>query len=163
IGPGRWYRCGRTIEMRVSPMRYPRDMIGYGPNTPRADWPGGARIAVQFVLNYEEGGENSVLHGDAASEAFLADVIGAAPWPGQPSALERPVGGRRRPPGRLPAAPPSVHRTRPAGDRLRGGNGADARARAARRHAGRRLGDRQPWLQVGRAQGHGRRDRARPD
>lgn len=69
--------------MRVSPMRYPRDMIGYGPNTPRADWPGGARIAVQFVLNYEEGGENSVLHGDAASEAFLADVIGAAPWPGQ--------------------------------------------------------------------------------
>jgi len=64
-------------------MRYPRDMHGYGPNPPRANWPGGANIAVQFVLNYEEGGENNVLHGDAASEAFLADVVGAAPWPGQ--------------------------------------------------------------------------------
>jgi OHCU decarboxylase len=64
-------------------MRYPRNMLGYGPNPPDADWPGGARIAVQFVLNYEEGGENSILHGDAASEAFLVDVIGAVPWPGK--------------------------------------------------------------------------------
>ncbi len=64
-------------------MRYPRDMLGYGPNPPDPQWPGKARIAVQFVLNYEEGGENNILHGDAASEAFLADVIGAAPWPGQ--------------------------------------------------------------------------------
>ncbi|WP_421951258.1 allantoinase PuuE [Pelagibacterium sp.] len=63
-------------------MRYPRDLAGYGPNPPRADWPGGANIAVQFVLNYEEGGENNILHGDEASEAFLADVVGAAPWPG---------------------------------------------------------------------------------
>ena len=63
--------------------RYPRDMLGYGPNPPFADWPGGANVAVQFVLNYEEGGENNVLHGDAASEAFLVDVIGAAPWPGK--------------------------------------------------------------------------------
>jgi putative urate catabolism protein len=46
-------------------------------------WPGDARIAVQFVLNYEEGGENSILHGDAASEAFLSDIVGAVPWPGQ--------------------------------------------------------------------------------
>jgi OHCU decarboxylase len=63
-------------------MRYPRDFRGYGSNPPNANWPGGANIAVQFVLNYEEGGENNILHGDAASEAFLADVVGAAPWPG---------------------------------------------------------------------------------
>jgi urate oxidase len=64
-------------------MRYPRDMQGYGANPPQANWPGGAHVAVQFVLNYEEGGENNILHGDAGSEAFLADVVGAAPWPGQ--------------------------------------------------------------------------------
>ena len=64
-------------------IRYPRDMHGYGSNPPHADWPGGAHVAVQFVLNYEEGGENNILHGDAASEAFLVDVLGAAPWPGQ--------------------------------------------------------------------------------
>jgi OHCU decarboxylase len=64
-------------------MRYPRNLHGYGPNPPHAKWPGGANVAVQFVLNYEEGGENNILHGDAASEAFLVDVIGAAPWPGQ--------------------------------------------------------------------------------
>lgn len=63
--------------------RYPRDMIGYGPRIPNANWPGGARVAVQFVLNYEEGGENCILHGDAASEAFLSDIPGAAMWPGQ--------------------------------------------------------------------------------
>ena len=63
-------------------MRYPRDMQGYGRTPPDAKWPGGAYVAVQFVLNYEEGGENNILHGDAASEAFLVDVIGAAPWPG---------------------------------------------------------------------------------
>lgn len=54
---------------------YPRDLIGYGPNPPHADWPGGARIAVQVVLNYEEGAENTVLHGDPASETFLSDMI----------------------------------------------------------------------------------------
>ncbi len=63
--------------------RYPRDMIGYGATPPQANWPGGARIAVQFVLNYEEGGENNVLHGDTASEAFLSEIVGAAAWPGQ--------------------------------------------------------------------------------
>ncbi len=63
--------------------RYPRDMRGYGAKTPDAKWPGGARIAVQFVVNYEEGGENNTLHGDAASEAFLSEIVGAAPWPGQ--------------------------------------------------------------------------------
>ncbi|WP_085027412.1 allantoinase PuuE [Ensifer aridi] len=63
-------------------MRYPRDLLGHGPN-PRVVWPGEARIAVQFVLNYEEGGENCVLHGDAASEAFLSEIVGAQAWPGQ--------------------------------------------------------------------------------
>ncbi len=62
--------------------RYPRNMVGYGANAPDPGWPGGARIAVQMVLNYEEGGENCVLHGDAASEAFLSDIAGAAMWPG---------------------------------------------------------------------------------
>ena len=62
---------------------YPRDMVGYGRTPPFADWPGGARIALQFVINYEEGGENNILHGDAASEAFLSEIVGAAPWPGQ--------------------------------------------------------------------------------
>ena len=64
-------------------IRYPRNMLGYGEKTPDPKWPGGARIAVQFVLNYEEGGENCVLHGDAASEAFLSEIVGAAQWPGQ--------------------------------------------------------------------------------
>jgi OHCU decarboxylase len=63
--------------------RYPRDMIGYGPNAPDAKWPGGAKIAVSLVLNYEEGGENNILHGDGQSEAFLSDIAGAAQWPGQ--------------------------------------------------------------------------------
>jgi putative urate catabolism protein len=56
---------------------YPRDMVGYGPNPPHAQWPGQARIALQFVLNYEEGAENNVLHGDPASETFLSEIIGA--------------------------------------------------------------------------------------
>jgi putative urate catabolism protein len=62
---------------------YPRDLVGYGRTPPNPEWPGGARVAVQVVLNYEEGGENAVIHGDAASEAFLSDIVGAAPWPGQ--------------------------------------------------------------------------------
>lgn len=61
---------------------YPRDLIGYGKNPPDPAWPGGARVAVQFVVNYEEGGENSILHGDAASEAFLSESIGALPVQG---------------------------------------------------------------------------------
>ncbi len=64
-------------------MRYPRDMTGYGGKIPFANWPNGAKIAVQIVLNYEEGGENNILHGDAASEGFLSEITGAVPWPGQ--------------------------------------------------------------------------------
>ncbi len=62
---------------------YPRDLRGYGRTPPDPQWPGQAAIAVQIVLNYEEGGENSILHGDAASEAFLSEINGAVPWPGQ--------------------------------------------------------------------------------
>jgi len=62
---------------------YPRDMIGYGQRTPDPKWPGAAHIAVQFVVNYEEGGENNILHGDGASEAFLSEIVGAVAWPGQ--------------------------------------------------------------------------------
>ncbi len=62
---------------------YPRDLVGYGSTPPDPQWPDNAAIAVQIVLNVEEGGENNILHGDAASEAFLSEIIGAAPWPGQ--------------------------------------------------------------------------------
>ena len=61
---------------------YPRDLVGYGPTPPHAAWPNGARVAVQFVLNYEEGAENCILHGDPASEVFLSEIIGAAAFDG---------------------------------------------------------------------------------
>ncbi|MBZ8182369.1 allantoinase PuuE [Oscillatoria salina IIICB1] len=61
---------------------YPRDLIGYGRNPIDPQFPGNARLALQFVINYEEGGENCVLHGDMASEAFLSEIIGAKPLPG---------------------------------------------------------------------------------
>jgi len=73
----------RSRNPEANMTRYPRNMRGYGANAPDANWPDNARVAVQFVLNYEEGGENNILHGDAASEAFLSDIGGAAPWPGQ--------------------------------------------------------------------------------
>ncbi|WP_295388842.1 allantoinase PuuE [uncultured Thiodictyon sp.] len=61
---------------------YPRDLVGYGRQTPDPRWPSAARIAVQFVLNYEEGGESCVLHGDPASESYLSEMVAAQPWPG---------------------------------------------------------------------------------
>ena len=67
---------------------YPRDMIGYGRTPPHADWPGGARVAVQFVINYEEGGENNVLHGDRASEVFLSEIIGAQAFSARHMSME---------------------------------------------------------------------------
>ncbi|MGP0089160.1 MAG: allantoinase PuuE [Xanthobacteraceae bacterium] len=67
----------------MTPVPYPRDLLGYGRMPPDPRWPKSARIAVQVVLNYEEGGENCLLHGDRGSEAFLSDVLGARPWPGQ--------------------------------------------------------------------------------
>jgi putative urate catabolism protein len=67
----------------VTEPRYPRDLRGYGRTPPDPKCPDAARIAVQFVVNFEEGGENNILHGDRASEAFLSDVLGAQPWVGQ--------------------------------------------------------------------------------
>ena len=67
---------------------YPRDLAGYGRHVPHAQWPGGARIAVQFVLNYEEGGENSVLHGDAGSEQFLSEMFNPASFPARHMSME---------------------------------------------------------------------------
>jgi allantoinase len=71
-----------------APADYPRDLIGYGRTPPHPAWPGGARVALQFVLNYEEGGENCVLHGDAASEQFLSEIIGAAAYPDRHLSME---------------------------------------------------------------------------
>ena len=67
---------------------YPRDLIGHGRNPPQAQWPNAARIALQFVLNYEEGGENCVLHGDGGSEQFLSEIIGAASYPDRHLSME---------------------------------------------------------------------------
>ncbi|HBQ4904279.1 TPA: allantoinase PuuE [Klebsiella pneumoniae] len=67
---------------------YPRDLRGYAGEPPHARWPGGARIAVQFVLNYEEGAENHVLHGDSGSEQFLSDIIGAASYPARHMSMD---------------------------------------------------------------------------
>ena len=59
--------------------KYPRDMIGYGSKEPRVTWPNNAKLALQIVLNYEEGAENNILHGDKNSETFLSEIIGAQP------------------------------------------------------------------------------------
>jgi allantoinase len=71
-----------------STLPYPRDLVGYGRNPPHAQWPGQARIAVQFVLNYEEGGENAVLHGDAGSEQFLSEMFNPASYPDRHLSME---------------------------------------------------------------------------
>jgi putative urate catabolism protein len=67
---------------------YPRDLVGYGRNPPQAQWPGQARIAVQFVLNYEEGGENATLHGDAGSEQFLSEMFNPPSFPDRHLSME---------------------------------------------------------------------------
>ncbi len=77
-----------TSSTTPAPSVYPRDLVGYGQHPPHAQWPGGARIAVQFVLNYEEGAENSVLHGDAGSEQFLSEIVGAASYPDRHMSME---------------------------------------------------------------------------
>jgi putative urate catabolism protein len=71
-----------------STAHYPRDLVGYGRTPPQAQWPGQARIAVQFVLNYEEGSENSVLHGDAGSEQFLSELFNPASYPDRHLSME---------------------------------------------------------------------------
>ena len=72
----------------MNPADYPRDLIGYGPRPPHPHWPGGARIAVQFVLNIEEGGESCVLHGDEGSERFLSEIVGAESYPARHMSME---------------------------------------------------------------------------
>lgn len=75
-----------TANCPGNPMKindYPRDLVGYGRTPPDPLWPGQARIAVQFVVNYEEGGESSILDGDPASESLLSEIVGAQPWPGK--------------------------------------------------------------------------------
>jgi allantoinase len=69
-------------------MTLPRDLVGYGPTPPDPEWPGGARVAVQFVINYEEGAENSILNGDRGSEAFLSEMVGAVSHPDRAMAME---------------------------------------------------------------------------
>lgn len=71
-----------------NPSHYPRDLVGYSRNPPEAQWPGNARVAVQFVLNYEEGAENAVLHGDAGSEQFLSELFNPTAYPARHLSME---------------------------------------------------------------------------
>ena len=126
---------------------------------PIRSWPGGARVAVQFVINYEEGGENNILHGDAASEAFLSEIVGAPPWPGQrhwnmESIYEY---GARAGFWRLHRL--FTERGTP-GHGLRRRHRAGPRSRAGRRDEGRRLGDRHPRPQMDRIPRHAARTRS---
>ena len=130
-------------------MRYPRDMHGYGGRPPAADWPGGAKVAVQFVLNYEEGGENCDparrrrLRGVPLRDRRRRPLAGPAP-------LEHGIDLRVRRPRRLLAAARPLHLPRRAGHRLRRRHRARPLARPGRGDAGRRLGDRQPRPEVDR-------------
>src|SRR5262245_12759706 len=78
----------RRTDIEASVKAYPRDLVGYGRRPPHARWPNGARVALQFVLNHEEGAENCVLHGDAASETFLSEIIGAQAFPKRHMSME---------------------------------------------------------------------------
>jgi len=78
----------RTVGIYDSTATYPRDLAGYGRNPPHAQWPGQARVAVQFVLNFEEGGENAVLHGDLGSEQFLSEMFNPASYPERHLSME---------------------------------------------------------------------------
>ena len=69
-------------------MTYPRDMVGYGARPPQANWPNGAKLALQFIVAFEEGSENCILHGDAHSENFISDIIGAQRLVLSPAALD---------------------------------------------------------------------------
>ena len=139
---------------------YPRDLRGYGRTPPDPKWPGGARVAVQFVVNFEEGGENNILHGDAGSEGFLSDVLGARSWPGRrhPNVELMFEYGSRAGFWRLWRG---VHAAKFQADSLRRGDGADSQSRLRRGDARGRLGYRLPRPEMGRAQGHDRSGGAR--
>ncbi len=85
---GRRHASDRGYDLVDAGPHYPRDLIGYGRRPPHPRWPGGARIALQFVLNFEEGGENCVLDGDPASEVFLSDIVGAQAFPMRHMSME---------------------------------------------------------------------------
>lgn len=87
-GAGRFNLMKQSDQAMSLSSNYPRDLAGYGRNPPHARWPGQARVALQFVLNYEEGGENCVLHGDPASEQFLSEIVGAAAYPARHMSME---------------------------------------------------------------------------
>ncbi len=131
---------------------YPRDLVGYGRNTPDPKWPGDARVAVQFVINYEEGGESSILDGDPASENLLSEIVGAQPWPNQRNLNMESIYeyGSRAGFWRLVAA---VHRAQGSSNRVRRDacDGTQSRGRCG--HEGGRLGDREPRLSLARIQG----------
>ncbi len=137
-------RFAETIIAKVRALTgrladYPRDMVGYGPNPPHPQWPGGANIAVQFVLNYEEGAENSVLHGDQASETFLSEIVGAQPFPNRHMSMESlyEYGSRAG----LWRRAASLRPPRAAADHLRRGHGARSQSagpRGVRRSAATR-------------------------
>jgi allantoinase len=78
----------RSSKSMSNSEKYPRDMVGYGAQPPHANWPNHAKIAVQFVINYEEGAENNILHGDAGSETFLSEIVGAASYPDRHMSME---------------------------------------------------------------------------
>ena len=159
-----WLAAGAPAQVTMAPVdfsKYPRDLAGYGRNPPDPRWPGGARVAVQFVINYEEGGERNILHGDATSEAFLSDVLGAQPWPGQRHMNVESMyeyGSRagfwrlwrlfteRKLPVTVFGVATALART----PRSRRGN-----ARGA-------LGDREPWAEMDRLQGRAARPRSAP-
>ena len=82
------YLRGQDLIDQIQQQDYSRDLIGYHGDVPQVVWPNQARIAVQFVLNYEEGGENHIEHGDAGSEQFLSDIIGAASFPAKHMSMD---------------------------------------------------------------------------
>ncbi len=131
---------------------YPRDLVGYGRTIPQVRWPGDARIAVQFVLNYEEGGESSILDGDTASESLLSEIVGAQPWPGQRNLNMESIYeyGSRAGFWRLwrLLTEPQDRCHRLWRDARHG-----AQPRCGRGHEGGRLGDRQPRLSLAGIQG----------
>src|SRR4030095_3450950 len=153
-----------TTTTMASADRYPRDLIGYGARPPHARWPGGARIAVQFVLNYEEGGENCVLHGDATSEQFLSEIVGAAAYPDRHMSMEGIYeygSTRARPRALAPAAPRRRRGAAPARAHAGGVPGAPAPSGAPARLRRPRPRDRLPRLALDPLPGHRRGHRAR--
>ena len=134
---------------------YPRDLVGYGGSPPPADWPDDARLALSFVLNYEEGGEACVLHGDAASESLSPRGAGRDAAAG-PARSQRRIGVRVRRPRRVLADPAPVHRAEADAHRLRGRHGAGAQSRRGARDGRGRLRGGEPRLALDRLSGRAR-------